>query len=306
MRIASFLASGTEIACALGLGDDIIAISHECDYPPDVLDRPRVTRPRFDPAGLDSGGLDAAVREAMASGGVYEIDVDVLRRLKPDIVLTQAVCDVCAVPAADAGNAVASMIGDVRVVSLDAHTMDGILATIGQIGEAARAAEAARRLIEGLRSRLDGVRAPVADRPRPSVLGIEWLDPPFVPGHWVPEMVDVAGGLNIRGTVGGRSVQVDWEELMHLDPDVLLVMPCGYKLDAAHSDADRFAERLIEVAPRAVDEGRAFVVDASSYFNRSGPRSVDGVEILAALLHPDLFPDVELEGRAATWHPPSS
>jgi len=304
MKIASLLASATEIAWALGLGDDIVAISHECDYPPEVLDRPRVTRPRFDPSALDSGEVDAAVREAMAeSGSVYAIDEDALRRLKPDLLLTQAVCDVCAVPASDARAAISVLESDATVLSLDAHTIDGILATIQQVGESTSVPERAERVMVELAVRLDRIRERVADLAKPTVLGLEWLDPPFVPGHWVPEMVEIAGGVNLRGSQGQRSMQVGWEEISNLDPDVLLLMPCGYDLEAAREDANRYSDQLAQIGPRAIGEDRAFVVDASSYFNRSGPRVVDGVEILAALLHPDAFADVELEGRGARWQP---
>ncbi len=304
MRIASLLASGTEIAWALGLGESIVAISHECDYPAAVLDRPRITRPRFDPTGLSSAEVDAAVREAMATAGsVYAIDEERLRRLKPDLVLTQAVCEVCAVPAAAAETAARSLGGDVTVLSLDAHTIAGILETIRQVGAAAGAEAAADRYVGELTARLAGVRERVAGAPALTVLGLEWLDPPFVPGHWVPEMVQIAGGVNLAGSSGQRSSQVGWDEVSGLDPDVLLVMPCGYQLEAARDDADRYAEQLLNVAPRAIREERAFAVDASSYFNRSGPRVVDGVEILAALLHPDRFPDIGLRGRAARWQP---
>lgn len=306
MRIASLLASGTEIAWALGLGDDVVAISHECDYPPEALDRPRITRPRFDPDGLDSAAVDAAVREAMATAGsVYQIDEAALRQVRPDVVLTQAVCEVCAVPASDAQSVVDSLANAARVLSLDAHTLEGIFETIKQVGDGAGAAEAATRFVRDLRRRLDRVRERVEGRARPRLLGIEWLDPPFIPGHWVPEMVEIAGGTNVRGEAGQRSIEVAWDELMGLDPDVLLIMPCGYKLETSRQDADRYAERLTAAAPRAVEAGRAYVVDGSSYFNRSGPRAIDGVEILAALLHPDRFPDIDLGGRAARWQPHS-
>ncbi len=304
MRLASLLASGTEIAWALGLGDEIVAISHECDYPPEVLDRPRITRPRFDPTDLSSGEVDSAVREALAaSGSVYVIDEDELNRLSPDLILTQAVCDVCAVFASDAEAVVKELERTPVVLSLDAHTIDGVLETIAQVGEATGRPERAEQVVVELAVRLDRVRESVAGLARPTVLGIEWLDPPFIPGHWVPEMIEIAGGLSLRGSVGGRSTQVEWTDLDLLDPDVLLIMPCGYGLEAARRDADRYAPELLNIAPRAVLEDRAFVVDASSYFNRSGPRVIDGVEILAALLHPGRFPDVLLEDRGAVWNP---
>lgn len=306
MKIASLLASGTEIAWALGLEEQIVAISHECDYPPQLLDRPRVTRPRFDPTGLGSGEVDAAVRAAMRdAGSVYLIDQAALGVLQPDLILTQAVCDVCAVPAADARLAAEALGPAARVLSLDAHTISGILETVRQVGDATGARGRAERYVEELSARLDHVRERVAGAPTPGLLGLEWLDPPFVPGHWVPEMVEIAGGHNLAGTAGARSAEASWDELAGLNPDVLVVMPCGYDLEAARQDADRYAERLLSVAPRAIAEGRAFVVDASSYFNRSGPRVVDGVEILAKLLHPERFAEVELEGRGARWEPAS-
>lgn len=305
MRIASLLASGTEIAHALGLGPDIVAISHECDYPSELLDRPRVTRARFDPQGLTSGEVDAAVREAMAKdGSVYVIDRELLKQTRPDLVLTQAVCEVCAVPAADARRVVEALDNDAEVLSLDAHTLDDILDSILQVGEAADVAEVARDYVGELRARLERVRERVGEAPRPRVLGLEWLDPPFVPGHWVPEMIEIAGGIDLVGRAGARSSQETWEALTGLDPDALIVMPCGFGLEAARGDADRHAERLRTVAPRAIRERRAHVVDASSYFNRSGPRVVDGVEILAALLHPERFGYHALTDRADRWTPP--
>ncbi len=232
------------------------------------------------------------------------IDAAGLRAARPDLVLTQAVCEVCAVPAAAAHELVADLDHDAKVLSLDAHTIDEIFETIRQVGRAAAAEERAERCVAELSGRLDRVRARLTDRERPTVLGLEWLDPPFVPGHWVPEMVELAGGTNLVGSIGARSAETTWASLAGLDPDVLLIMPCGYGLAAARADADRYADRLRRIAPRAIEAGRALVVDASSYFNRSGPRLVDGVEILAALLHRDRFPAVELEGRGARWTPP--
>jgi iron complex transport system substrate-binding protein len=302
-RIVSLLASGTEIACALGLEDRLVGISHECDYPDTVLDRPRVSRPRFDPAGLDSGAIDRAVRRCMAEhGSVYEVDADLLAELEPDLILTQAVCEVCAVPAPGVEAVVAERGLAARVLSLDAHTIDQIFATIRAVAEAAGAMGHSAALLAGLRARIDAVVRAVRRRPRPDVLALEWLDPPFAPGHWVPEQIERAGGECVTGEAGGPSRETDWDTLAAFNADVLIVMPCGYGLDAARADADRFADRVAAVAPSAVVDHRAWVVDGSSYFNRSGPRVVDGIEILGAILHPDAVRR-RLDGAAEVWTP---
>jgi iron complex transport system substrate-binding protein len=289
----------------LGLENQLVAISHECDYPPDALEKPRVSRPRFDPSGLDSGGIDAAVRDAMARfGSVYELDEARLRAVDPDLILTQAVCEVCAVPTSLAQRAAAALDRRPQVVSLDCHTLADILTGVRQVAAAAGAPERGDLLAAALEARLDRVRERVAGRPRPRVLALEWLDPPFVPGHWTPEMIEWAGGASLAGERGGPSRQVAWGHLERLDPDVVVVMPCGYGLDASRRDADRCSDSLRQLAPRAVAAGRAFVVDGSAYFNRSGPRAVDGVEILGALLHPEAFPECDLAGKAEAWHPP--
>lgn len=305
MRIVSTLASGTEIACALGLEAGVVGISHECDYPSAVLDRPRVSRPRFDPEGLSSAQVDQAVRSAMAEhGSVYEIDAAGLERLQPDLILTQAVCEVCAVPTLDVRRVVAELGLGARVLSLDAHTIGEIIASIGAVGEATASAAAATELTRNLESRLAAVREAVRGAQRPRVLAIEWLDPPFAPGHWVPKMVEMAGGENLLGESGEPSREVSWDDMRDLDPDALVVMPCGYGLDAARSDADLYAAELRSVASRAIENDASWVVDASAYFNRSGPRVVRGVEILTGILHPGRWPAPASEA-AATWTPPA-
>jgi iron complex transport system substrate-binding protein len=302
-RIASFLASGTEIAVALGLQDAVVGISHECDWPPDVLDRPRLSRPRFDPAGMNSGEIDRALRTAMAEhGSVYAVDEDMLAQLEPDVVLTQAVCEVCAVPTPGVRELVTRRGISADVVSLDAHTIQDILDSIVQVGAATGTEGQAADVVATISARIGHVRNLVAGAPRPRVLAIEWLDPPFAPGHWVPGMIEVAGGENLIGEDGAHSMQMEWSALEGLDPDVLVIMPCGYDLDATKRDAAAAADRLLRVAPRAIEEGRAFVVDGSAYFNRSGPRFVTGIEILAGLLHPDRA-DAPPAGTAEVWRP---
>lgn len=304
MRIASLLASATEIVYGLGLEKQLVAISHECDYPPEALAKPRVSRPRFDPQGLDSGAIDRAVRAAMAGhGSVYVLDEDRLGAVDPELILTQAVCEVCAVPTSLAQEAARVLGREPRILSLDAHSVGEVMESIRLVGEAAGVPpDRVSRYVTSLRTRIEAVEAWVHGAAQPRVLAIEWLDPPFVPGHWTPEMITLAGGANVLGEAGEPSREVAWEELAETDPDVLIVMPCGYGLDAAKADADRHATHLIAVAERAIESGHAFVVDGSAYFNRSGPRLVDGIEILAALLHPERFDD-DLDGCAARWEP---
>jgi iron complex transport system substrate-binding protein len=300
-RIASLLASATEIVASLGIEDRLVAISHECDFPTHVLDRPRLSRPLFDPTELNSGAIDFAVRTAMLEhGSVYELDGGALESLHPDLILTQAVCDVCAVPTISVQDVVTTRKLGAEVLSLDAHTLEDILVTIEQVGSAAGVSQRASAVVASLRARLDYVARAVSKRPRPRVLAIEWLDPPFQPGHWVPEQIELAGGVCCLGEKGSASREVSWQDLSNIDPDVLLLMPCGYGLDATRADADRLSDALFGIANRAINAERAYVLDGSSYFNRSGPRAFDGVAILAELFHPGSVRQ-PLEGIAEVW-----
>ena len=301
-RIVSLLPSATEIVCALGLARHLVGVSHSCDHPPLIRSKPRLTRARFPLDGLSSGEMDAAVRQALREfGSVYEIDSERLAAVAPDLLLTQGVCEVCAVPTRDAEAAALALVACPTVLALDAHDITGVLATIRLVGRAGGVPERAERCVRDIEQRIAAVRARVEGRPVARVLALEWLDPPFVPGHWVPEMVVLAGGTLLRGFSGRPSFAVQWAELVGLDPDVLLMMPCGFDLAAARADADACRAPLDAVAPRAIRSGRAYAVDATAHFSRPGPRVADGVELLAALLHPDVFPSASLEGRAAVW-----
>ena len=301
-RIASLVPSATEIIYALGLGGRVVGVSHSCDYPADAPTKTVLSRPRFVPDGLSSGAIDAAVRRTLQRfGSVYEIDADRLAGVRPDLLLTQGVCEVCAVPTHDAQAAAARLACCPTVLALDAHDLAGVLSSIRSVGRAGGVPERAERSVRHIEHRIVAVQERVAGRVQARVLALEWLDPPFVPGHWVPEMVALAGGSLLRGTAGRPSFAVGWEELAGLDPDVLIVMPCGFSLAAADADADHYRAALRAVAPRAIAAGRAFVVDASAHFSRPGPRVAEGVELLAALLHPAAFPTAALAGRAAVW-----
>ena len=301
MRIASLLSSATEIVYELGLQEHLVAISHECDYPAEALRLPRASRVRFDPAGLTSGEIDAEVRRCMLEhGSVYALDVDTLRDARPELILTQAVCEVCAVPTGSVNDVVDQLPSRPAVLSLDAHTLDEILATVAQVAAAAGDAPRGEAAVARLRGRLDRVAEAVARRARPRALALEWLDPPFAPGHWIPEMIVHAGADSLLGTAGGHSVEIPWAEAGGLDPDHLLLIPCGYDLEQSRADAERARAKLEALAPRALGEGRA-AIGHSAFFSRSGPRVVGGIEALAAWFHPGAFPAKWVEGRLERW-----
>jgi iron complex transport system substrate-binding protein len=279
----SLLPSATEIVCALGLEDRVVGISHGCDYPPSITNRPRLTRPRFDGSGLSSGEIDAAVRAALRDhASVYEIDVAAIEALQPDLVLTQGICDVCAVPEQQATAALSELSPAPRILALDAHDLAAIFESILAVGRATGAVAAADTLVGGLRRRLDGVRERGANRRRPRVLALEWLDPPYVPGHWVPELIEIAGGELLAGIARQPSYRVEWPMLRALEPspDVLLVMPCGLSLEETRREVQRYEAKLHGLAPTVR------CLDAAAYFSRSGPRVIDGLEILASAIFP--------------------
>jgi len=271
----SLLPSATEIVCALGLEEQLVGISHSCDYPPSIAHLPRLSRTRANLAGLSSGEIDAAVRAALRDyGSVYEIDVEQIRALKPDLILTQGICDVCAVPQSQVIDA--SLGG--RVLTLDAHDLAAIFSSIRDVGCETGVMDRAEHLIAEMQQRIVAVQARASGRARPRVLALEWLDPPYAPGHWVPELIELAGGELLAGTARRPSFPMQWSDLAELHPDVVLVMPCGFDLDATRRDAERHAEQLRSLG------GRLHLLDASSYFSRSGPRVVDGLEILATAI----------------------
>jgi iron complex transport system substrate-binding protein len=279
VRIASLIPSATEIAFALGLGDDVAGVTFECDYPPD----PRVGRAVL-VGGLDTHGrttaqIDAMVRERVAAGDeLYRLDEDALRALDPDVVLTQDLCRVCALAGSDVEAAIARLGCRADVITLDPHTLEEIFDTISAVGVATGCAGRAAALADGLRERLQAVARLVAGRTRPRVFMLEWPDPPFVAGHWVPEMVTIAGGTPVLARPGARSVPTTWPEVAAVDPDVVVVASCGFDLTGTAAHAQQVIDRL----PARVT---VWAVDANAVIVRPGPRVVDGVEMLAALLH---------------------
>jgi len=276
-RIVSLLPSATEIVCALGLEDRLVGISHSCDYPESTADRPRLTRPRANLEGLSSGEIDEAIRAALRDfGSVYEIDIPGIRALAPDLVITQGICDVCAVPESQV---IAASVGS-QILTIDAHDLDAIFASIRAIGRATSAVAQAETLVADMQRRIAAVASRVVGRPRPRVLALEWLDPPYVPGHWVPELIATAGGDLLAGTAARPSYRMAWADLQALSPDVVLIMPCGLNLNETRVEAQRYDDVLRGLAPRV------HLLDASAYFSRSGPRVVDGLEMLASAIFP--------------------
>ncbi len=291
MRICSFLPSATEIVYALGLGDSLYGVSHECDYPEQARAKPRVVTSKIDSDRLGSAEIDRLVSDLMSRGEpLYEVDAAALERARPDLVITQELCEVCAVSLDDVQAAVAGLPDAPQVVSLDPHGVDDVLADVVRVGRAAGVEDEAEQVAAAARERLDRVRAAVAQsRTPPKVVCVEWLDPLIVAGHWVPEMVALAGGVDGLAQPGGPSRRVEFDELAACDPDVLVLMPCGMDADRAASEFDSLPDRDRWQGLSAWSSGAVYAVDSGSLFSRSGPRLVDGVELLAAILHPQAF-----------------
>ncbi len=297
MRICSFLPSGTEIVYALGLGESLYGVSHECDYPAAARDKPRVVRSRIDADGLSSGEIDRLVSELYARGErIYEVDEAVLRAAAPDVVITQELCEVCAVSYEDVRHAAARLDAPPRVVSLDPASVSDVLADIRRLGALCGVADAADVVVGRLQARVDDVRVRAAaavreTRLRPRVACIEWLDPLIVAGHWLPEMVEMAGGVDALAEPGAASRRIEMAELVAAAPDVVVLMPCGMGTERAVAEAKALG--LGDVAEwrglPAVVNGRVYAADASAYFSRSGPRLVDAVELLGGMAHPGAF-----------------
>jgi iron complex transport system substrate-binding protein len=282
VRIASLVPSATEALFALGLGEQVAGVTHECDYPPEAAAKPHLTRSVI-PEGLEAGEIDAAVRERVDAGRhLYELDEETLAALEVDLIVTQALCEVCAVSYDDVRAVAARIPSRPEVISLDPSTLGEVIADFGRLGEAAGAAEAATKLRNGLERRLEEVRAAVADVPRPRVLALEWLDPPFIGGHWVPEMIEIAGGEDVLGVAGEKSRAAGWDEIAASRPDVVVAMPCGWDAPKARLEVELHSSEIA-----AAGAGAIWAVDAAASFSRPGPRLVEGTELLAHLLHPD-------------------
>jgi iron complex transport system substrate-binding protein len=287
VRIVSLVPHATELLFALGLGEQLVAVTHECDYPPAALELERVTGDVL-AEGLSAPEIDAAVRERTLQGeAIYELDEELLREIEPQLIVTQALCPVCAVSYEDVAKLADTLPSKPRVIALDPKTLGETLDDVRTLAQATDRRQRALELVNEIAGRIDRVRLAVRGAPRPRVAAIEWLDPVYVAGHWTPQMIEIAGGEDVLGLPGEHSRVVSWEELAIGKPEVVVVMPCGYDAPRALGEALRYSEELAMLGA-----ARVVAVNASAYFSRPGPRLVDGLELLGHIFHPQLVKEV--------------
>jgi iron complex transport system substrate-binding protein len=294
MKVVSLLPSATEIVYSLGLGDSLVGVTDECDHPPEAVTKPVVSRSALAQGRpLPALEIDRAVRGKLdEKQPLYVLDVDLLRREQPDVVLTQDLCRVCAVPTGQVQAALDKLgLPDAKVISLDPNTLDEVIAQIEVVGKLLERADEAAELAASLRARIARVKEIAVRLPQLNVFCLEWSDPPFAAGHWVPEMVEAAGGLPVLAEKGRPSREIAWHEVRVAGPEVVVFMPCGYYLEEAEEESRTFVQHPELRETPAARNGNVFAVDATSYFSRPGPRIVDGLEILAWALHPDAYPE---------------
>jgi iron complex transport system substrate-binding protein len=289
MRIVSLLPSATEIVYALGLGEALVGVTHECDFPQAARSKPVLTASAL-PHAASSLEIDRHVRRSLHAGSsLYTLDADLLERLAPDLIVTQELCAVCAVSYEIVARAAKRLRGDPRIVSLEPSSLEDVYANIETVGELAGAREAASRLVASLRERADALRRHVAGRARPRTLVLEWTDPPMSGGHWTPGLVELAGGQAVLAHPGSNSQVIPWETIAAADPDVVLVAPCGFGLDATLDAIAELHRSGMWRSLRAVRDGRVFAIDGNAYVNRPGPRLVDTAEIFASAIHDEPY-----------------
>ncbi|MDG6925437.1 MAG: cobalamin-binding protein [Nitrososphaerota archaeon] len=290
MRVYSFLPSATEMVYALGLGDQLCGVTNECDYPPDARSKPVVVQSLLDPTTMRQDEIDWRVVDDMSHGhGLYRINRDVLLKYRPDVIITQELCDVCSVSLRDVLKTVSELSTQCTVLSLKPGGLEGMLQDILTVGAACGVKEKAEELTDSLRRRIAAIRDAAVGLPRRRVFCVEWYDPLFAAGHWVPEMVALAGGLEVLGRPGEVSRRASWPEVIRADPELILLIPCGFGADRAVSDAELLTRLEGWDELKAVRDGEVYAADGSAYFSRPGPRLVDGLELLAKVIHPEVF-----------------
>ena len=310
-RIVSLVPAATEIAAALGLMEDVVGVSHECDFPSETNARPRVTKCPVHDAGLASKDVDEWVRRALRENGtIYTIDEPLLRELRPDVILTQKLCDVCAVGYGTVARLAESLPGPPQVVNLEPSSLSDIFDNIRQVARACDVAERAEELVAKLSARAEVVRKRAVDLARrPRCFLMEWVDPPFCSGHWGPELVEIAGGHDPLGRKHQPSAQIDWQEVLEARPEIIVMALCGYDVDLAQRDYELLRQFSGFDSLPAARSGEIYLVNASAYFARPGPRIIDSTEILAGILHPKEFPEFAFRNtkiRRVAEHDPAT
>jgi iron complex transport system substrate-binding protein len=306
VRIVSLLPSATEIVCAIGLESELVAVTHECDWPPSVLGKPTVTRNTLDLSTADSREIHALTSASMHGGSsLYALDEEALAAAEPDLILTQELCRVCAVSYEEVNEVARRIDADIAVVSLEPTSIEGIFNSITTVGAMTEVEDAAIDLVESLRERLGAVERKVVDRREAGhraarVVGLEWLDPPFAVGHWVPEQIRRAGGWDLLGADGAKAHETTWNAVGEVDPEMLFLMPCGFHLAETVEAWQSMSKPSWLGDLPAARRGAVFAVDGSSYFSRPGPRVIDGIELLAEIMDPDAFEDLAPPG---SWTP---
>jgi iron complex transport system substrate-binding protein len=307
LRIYSFIPSATEVLYALGLGDQVCGVTHECDYPPEARAKPVAIRSRADTSGMSQREIDDMVVASMSHGhGLYSIDKAMLRENPPDLVITQELCDVCSVSLRDVLSTISDLSKSCQVVSLRPRGLGGVLEDILTVGRACGAEPAANDLVKSLEARIALVREGAEGLERPRVFCVEWFDPVFASGHWVPELVEIAGGEDSLGLAGRDSRKIPWDRVVDYDPEILVLMPCGFDVDRAVRDVPLLAKNEGWRSIAAVRGGAVFATNGSAYFSRPGPRLVDGLELLSVMIHPDVLASELPTDRARRIRVPDS
>ncbi|MDE1845133.1 MAG: cobalamin-binding protein [Thaumarchaeota archaeon] len=294
MKLVSFLPSATEILYELGVGDRVLAVTHECNYPQDAKTKPRVIHSSFDPQKMSSQEIDKKVVELVKSGqDIYILDEQVLKKANPDLIIAQGICEVCSPYTREIDKAVALLGGKPEVLVLDPKNLDDILQNIITVGDKVGRQEKAKDFVLKLEKRISHIKD-IQKISRPKVLCIEWLDPLFSAGHWVPQMVEIAGGINGISSTGDKSRRIVIDEIVTFDPDIVVLMPCGFDINRTILEYEKLLENKQWKKIKAVNRGEVYAVNANEYFSKPGPRTVMGLEILAKIIHPDTFRDLQV------------